>query len=483
MPHWLLVLLLIPVGLYLLYWVLIAITAGRSKAGIVTSRFGRGLRIMGGIGRSMRRYFVRRVRRVLTRKSKREQLDREYHEATAKAALDTMGNMKGALMKLGQIMSFMDDMMPEAYKQQLSKLQSQAPPMDYDVVVRVFREETGKDPEQVFAEFDEKSIAAASIGQVHRALTRKGEQVVVKIQYPGVDRAIAGDIKNTGMLMMLAGAVTPTMDAGPIVRELQERLLEELDYENEAKNQQLFRDLYADHPTIVIPRVYPELSTRRVLTSEYIEGRGFYEFVDSANDEQRRQAVRTLRDFVFDSLYFHNVFNGDPHPGNYLFMPDGRVAFLDFGCVKRFEAKFIADFKQLIRCYLEDDREAVYRQCIAMNFIKEKHSHKVDRDWLFEFSEPYYRPLLIDGPFEFTPEYCRETITQMFGDNLRKLNMPPEYVMLNRITFGLNSLMAKLGAKENWRRLSLKYFYPEAAAESARRPSSIAATTSTIPTT
>jgi len=220
-----------------------------------------------------------------------------------------------------------------------------------------------------------------------------------------------------------------------------------------------------------------------VLTMEYIKGQGFYEFAESATDEQRRKAVLTLREFVFDSLYFHHVFNGDPHPGNYLFMPDGRVAFLDFGCIKRFEKSFIDDFKQMIRYYLEDDRDAVFRQCIKMRFIKEDQAHKVDRDWFWEFSEPYYRPILVDEPFEFTPEYCREAITQMFGANLRKLNMPPEYVLLNRITFGLNSIMAKLGAHENWRRLSLKYYYPEAAADSARRPSSIAPTTSTIPTT
>jgi predicted unusual protein kinase regulating ubiquinone biosynthesis (AarF/ABC1/UbiB family) len=461
MPTWLIIVLAVPVGLYLLFWLLVALTARRSDAGIITSRFGRLLRIWGGIGRSMRRYLSRKLHRLFMSKARRAEADARYHEETAKSALATMGNMKGALMKLGQIVSFMDDTMPAAYKEHLSKLQSQAPPMDYDVVVRVIHEELGKDPERVFARFDEEPIAAASIGQVHRALTRKGDEVVVKIQYPGVDDAIAGDIKNTGMLMMMAGAVTPTMDARPLVTELQDRLLEELDYVREAANQQLFRDLYAGHETIVVPAVYPELSSHRVLTTEFIAGQGFYDFQRTASADARRSAVLTLREFVFDSLYLHHVFNGDPHPGNYLFMDDGRVAFLDFGCIRRFDPTFITDFKHLIRCYLDGDRDAVFDQCVSMNFIKADHAKKVDRDWLWDFSEPYYRPLLVDEPFLFTSEYCKEAITQMFGDNMRKLNMPPEYLLLNRITFGLNSIMAKLEAHENWRRLSLRYFYSE----------------------
>jgi len=141
----------------------------------------------------------------------------------------------------------------------------------------------------------------------------------------------------------------------------------------------------------------------------------------------------------------------------------------------------------MIRLYLEGDREGVYRHCIEMNFIREKHAHKVDPDWLWSYVEPWYRPVLVDEPFLFTAEYCKEAMSQMFGENMRLLNMPPEYVMLNRITFGLNSIMAKLDACENWRQMSLKYYYGEAASAaapeaSARRPSSIAATTSTIPT-
>jgi predicted unusual protein kinase regulating ubiquinone biosynthesis (AarF/ABC1/UbiB family) len=462
MPIWLATLLAVPAGILLLYWLTLAATARGSAAGIVTSRLGRTARVFGAITASTLRYLVRRTRRLFTPRARRAELDHRYQEETAKAAFVAMGNMKGALMKLGQIISFMDDTMPEVYKQHLRALQSQAPPMGYDVVVRVIRDELGKDPEQLFADFTKEPLAAASIGQVHRALTRTGDDVVVKIQYPGVDRAIAADLKNGAMLMTLAGAVTPTMDAGPIVEELQTRLLEELDYENEAKNQQVFCALFAGHPTIAVPRVYPELSSRRVLTSAFMVGDDFYTFAGRATAEEKRRAVLTVREFVFDSLYHHHVFNGDPHPGNYLFMPDGRVAFLDFGCVKRFDPDFIREFKTLLRLYLDGDRDAFYAQAIAMKYIKVDHAHKVDRDWLWDYIEPFWRPLLIDEPFLFTAAYCKEAINRMFGPNMRLLNMPGDAVLLNRITFGLNSIMAKLDACENWRALSRKYFYGDA---------------------
>jgi predicted unusual protein kinase regulating ubiquinone biosynthesis (AarF/ABC1/UbiB family) len=461
MPLWLWILLGIPVGMFATYFLLLAVTARKSSAGIVTSRLGRTVRLYGDAVSMTSRYARRKIRRLFTSKAKRAALDQRYHEATAKAALETMGNMKGALMKLGQIISFMDESLPEAYQEQLRKLQTSAPPMDYDTVVRVIRAELGKEPEQLFARFDKKPLASASIGQVHRAALHDGTEVAVKIQYPGVDKAIAADLDNYGMLMGIAGAVTPTLDAKPIVDELRSRLLEELDYRIEAKNQQHFIDLFKGHPTIVIPRVFPERSAQRVITTEFINGIGFYDFVAKADKETQRKSVLTIREFVFDSIWFHNTFNGDPHPGNYLFMPDGRVAFLDFGCVKHFDPKFISDFQVLNRAYLTGDRDGYFAKACDMKFIKAGHEHKVGRDWLYDYARWFYLPILEDAEFEFTPDYCKKAISVIFGENMRLLNMPPEYVMLNRITFGLNSIMSRLGAKENWRRLSMHYYFQD----------------------
>lgn len=444
----------------------------RNDAGIVTSRVGRTTRMIGGSIRMSARHASRKLRHTFMSAESRAALDQRAHEESAKQALETMGQMKGALMKLGQIVSFMDESLPEAYQEQLKKLQAQAPAMSYDVVARVVREDLGKEPESLFNRFDRAPLAAASIGQVHRARLKDGTDVVVKVQYPGVDEAIRADLDNYGMLMAISGAIMPNVDVGPIVRELQERLTEELDYTIEAKNQADFRAHFDGHPTIFVPRVYPELSGKRVLVSEMVQGAGFYEFLASASAEQRRKAVLALRTFVFDSIYLHGIFNGDPHPGNYLFLPDGKVAFLDFGCVKRFSSKFIADLRVLNRSYLTSDKEAYFAKCLEMGFIKEGHQHKVDLEWLWGYARWFYLPILDEGqPFRFTPEYCRKAVSQIFGENMKLLNMPPEYVMMNRITFGLNSILSRMGACEDWRRYSRHYFFADDELPETMRPS------------
>ena len=242
-------------GLIGLFFLLFFAFARGNRAGIVTSRFGRNLRLMLSAARTMLRWMRRRLQRLVTPKHKLAALERAFHDETAKAALETMGNMKGALMKLGQIVSFMDEALPPEYQEHLRALQCQAPPMSYDAVARVIREELGHDPERYFARFDETPLAAASIGQVHRGQLYDGTDVAVKVQYPGVDRAIAADLDNAGLLIALIGAVTPTLDAAPLVDELRSRLLEELDYRAEARNQSAFAALFAGHPRIVIPRV------------------------------------------------------------------------------------------------------------------------------------------------------------------------------------------------------------------------------------
>jgi predicted unusual protein kinase regulating ubiquinone biosynthesis (AarF/ABC1/UbiB family) len=441
----------------------------RSAAGIPTSRFGRFLRVGFGSARLMGRWFRRHLVRLVVGKKRRAELERKHREETARLATETMGNMKGVFMKLGQIVSFMDESVPPEVGAQLRTLQSKAPPMDYEVVARVIRDELGEEPERLFSDFEREPLASASIGQVHRAALGDGTAVVVKVQYPGVDEAIRADLANVGLLMGTIGALTPTLDAKPIAEELRERLLEELDYRLEADNQKLFAELFADDPDVHVPRVYPELSSQRVLVSEYAPGLGFYEFVDAASEEARRRAVLAIRRFVFDSIWYHHLFNGDPHPGNYVFAPDGRVTFVDFGCVKRFDPEFIHNFKELNRAYILGDRDAYYQVARRMNFIIDGQEKKADADWLWAYTEWFYQPILHDRPFAIDNEYCRQSVAKIFGDNMRKVNMPSEYLMLNRITFGFNSIMAKLSAVENWRRLSLEYYFGDELTEEILR--------------
>lgn len=432
-----------------------------NEAGITTHRWGRLLRLGWTSTRLVGGRMRHRLRKLFVSRQHQVELDRAHAEAAGRAVLETMGNMKGALMKLGQIVSFMDETLPEAFQVELRKLQKNAPPMEYDLVQSVIRLELGDDPEELFASFDERPMAAASIGQVHRATLDDGTPVAVKVQYPGVDRAILADLDNYGLLMGAINALTPTLEARPIVDELRSRLSEELDYTREAENTRLFSELYRDHPSIVVPHVHPERSSRRVLTTSLLEGAGFYDFVAQADPATKRRAVETIYTFVFHSIYTHYVFNGDPHPGNYVFLPDGRVGFLDFGCVKRFPAEFVEEFRKLNRLYLLQERDAYYDQAVKMRFILPGQTGKVDRDWVFDYLRYYYLPILHDREFTFTKEYCRRAVGTMFGENMRRLNMPGDFVMLNRITFGLNSIFAQLSATANWHRLARQqYFLP-----------------------
>ena len=463
--------LLVAIGLLLI----LRRTARGNRVGITTSRVGRVVTLVGLSFSALRRRIRRLLGRLFLSKAKREARDREIEAQAAREIAKAMGDMKGALMKVGQIVSFMDDAMPEVYRAELAKLQTQAPPMDWEIVEATLRLELGDDLDRHFSDIERTPIAAASIGQVHRAKLRDGTRVAIKVQYPGVDRAITADLDNYGMLQGMIQAVTPTMDAGPIVDELRARLSEELDYTKEAENQELFRRLYEGHPNIVVPRVWKEHSSRRVLTTELIEGaRGFYEFSEQASAEEKRTATLTIHAFAFDSIYNHYVFNGDPHPGNYLFLEGGRVAFLDFGCVKRFQEQFVEALRALNRLYLLGEQEAYREKMVEMRYILPAGEDKVSVEWLWEYMHFYYLPIMRDEPFLMTAEHCKKAVGAMFGPAMRKLNMPGEFVLLNRINFGLNSIFARLDACENFHRISRGYFFKEgdlARYETAQRAS------------
>src|SRR3954469_1202063 len=259
--------------------------------------------------------------------------------------VETLGKMKGAAMKIGQLASFIDtEFLPpeyrELYQEQLATLRTSAPPMPWKKVREVLDEEWDEFPEELFEELDEEPAAAASIGQVHRAVLPDGRQVAVKIQYPGVAEALRADLQNAGVLMKMAKAFAPGLDANAVARELRERVLEELDYEYEAQNQRSFSRAYRGHPFIHVPDVVTRLSTTRVLVSEWVGGMGFDEVKELPQPERDRFGEIVYR-FCFGSVYHLQPFNADSHPGNYLLMEDGRVAFLDFGMTKHLDKEQI----------------------------------------------------------------------------------------------------------------------------------------------
>ena len=400
-------------------------------------------------------YAAHRARRVFASAARRDELDRRFELQTAAQVAGALGNMKGALMKVGQMASYLDEGLPEAFRQALSELQQDAPPMSPELAAQVVAEELGGAPEQVFAEWDPVPIAAASIGQVHRAITRGGIPVAVKVQYPGVDVAIRADLDNAEFLFQGVRLLYPNADPKLIADEVRARISEELDYRLEAENQQLFADWYRGHPFITIPDVVDALSSGRVLTSTLVTGDRFSDVLGWSQGE-RDLAAETIFRFVFGSLYRIHAFNGDPHPGNYLFSPGGRVAFVDFGLVKRFDRTETRLFEEMAdRMVVHIDPDA-FRDTLVRSGVFAADS-PITAAQAVDYLRPFYELVLEDRPLTWTPEYASAIVRRLFDTSspfLREASSVAAFVIINRINLGLYAIFGQLRATANWRRIS-----------------------------
>jgi predicted unusual protein kinase regulating ubiquinone biosynthesis (AarF/ABC1/UbiB family) len=404
-------------------------------------------------------YAWHRARRVFLSAPRREELDRRFEIRTSEQVAQALGDMKGVLMKLGQMASFVDEGLPDALRDALSELQHDAPPMSPELAAMVVEQELGAAPERVFHEWDPVPIAAASIGQVHRAITPEGDAVAVKVQYPGVDTAIKADLANAGVLYQAASLFFRGLDPKPIVDELTKRFTEELDYRIEAANQRLFSDIYRGHPFIHVPHVVERFSTGRVLTTELAEGARFAEVADTWSREERNLAAEAIYRFAFRSIWRYQIFNGDPHPGNYLFRPGGQVTFLDFGLVKRFTDQETKERIELLYPQVvHRDTEEVRRVLERVGFLKRGApfpTHDV-----MDYFDYFVIPIKKDGDFTYSKEFAVEALHRTFdptgphGSLMRWFNLPASYVILNRIQWGLNAIFARLNATANWRRIA-----------------------------
>jgi predicted unusual protein kinase regulating ubiquinone biosynthesis (AarF/ABC1/UbiB family) len=310
----------------------------------------------------------------------------------------------------------------------------------------------------VFLEWDPVPIASASIGQVHRAITRDRRAVAVKVQYPGVDEAIKADLDNSGLIFGALGLAFPGLDPGPLVDEIRERVAEELDYRNEARNQQLFVDYYRDHPFIHVPEVLMHLSTGQVLTTELAEGARFSELLTWSQHE-RNLAAEAIDRFVFRSLYRLNAFNGDPHPGNYLFRPGGQVTFLDFGLVKHFTPDEVEVFADMIRAMVFERDTARFRKIIERVGLLRPGEPFTDQQ-IQDYFGHFYDYVMEDREVTITPEWSSETVSRFFdasgqhGEVMRAANVPASFVIIQRINLGLFAILGDLRATANFRRIS-----------------------------
>ena len=415
-------------------------------------RVRRGLATLGLAARGGARYASYGPRLFTSAGEHRQQLRNDLALQTAEDVASTLGAMKGVLMKLGQMASYVDNGLAPAARRTLSRLQDSVPPMSPELAAQVITEELGLPPEQAFATWDPEPIAAASIGQVHRAITHDGRAVAVKVQYPSIAETIEADLGNVGLLRRMLKISAPQQDVDALLAELRERITEELDYSREARSQQMFARFYDGHPTINVPAVVPELSTRRVITSDLADGARFAELATWSQDE-RDLAAETIYRFVFRSLYEAHAFNGDPHPGNYLFHGQGRVTFLDFGLVKHYSTEELGPLVAMVKhLCVENDPEAFRRSMEDAGFLMP--GAPLPTDMIVEHMALFYDTVRERGPRTMTGDYA-SAVTRRFFDFRSPLaeyvQIPRSYVVLQRINLGLFALLGELSATADWR--------------------------------
>jgi predicted unusual protein kinase regulating ubiquinone biosynthesis (AarF/ABC1/UbiB family) len=436
----------------------------KDQGAIPTGWWQRGARLAGQTGISALRFVGTRARSFAAPERAGEFLE-GFHQQTAKQLVDMLGEMKGAAMKVGQLASFYEFAAPgeylSTYRDALTMLQNSAPPMGPEASRSVIKEEFGASVEEVYASFEDEPVAAASIGQVHRATLHTGETVAVKVQYPGVDEAVRADLKNVGAMTKLAVAIAPNLDPREVAQEVKERVSEELDYRREASNQAKFAQLFDGHPFIVIPKVFPEFSKTRVITQEFIDGGPFLSSMEW-EQERKDELAEILFRFFYGSLYRFLLFSADPHPGNYLLLDDGRVAFLDFGLVRAVDPGTLELLLEVVQALIADDQD---RGRVALEGMGILNPRTPEVNAIWEHLRAMNRPVLVDRPYKIDPALVQEIAAAGFDprsqafQTLRKVGVPGVMVTMNRMSFGVGSLIGRLEATANWQAMGREMWF------------------------
>lgn len=402
-----------------------------------------------------------RVRGAAATESRRRELDEQFAIRSAEDVAAELGSMKGAAMKLGQMLSFQIEGLPPAAQKSLASLQANVEPMSPSLAEHTFATSIGMHPTRAFLDWDPIPVAAASIGQVHRAVLRSGADVAVKIQYPGVADAIRSDLDSARMLHRLVSLVAlRNLDVDAVVDELRSRLTEEVDYVLEAERQRRFARRYSGHPFINVPGVHDRWSSDVVLTTDWAPGLDWAEFEAVADEAARQRAAESIFRFVQGALYCVTEFNGDPHPGNWKLDTDGSVTVLDFGLVKKWTDADTNVLWPIIDPLLASDRETTLARAVDAGFLPADHGLDTDHVWAY-VSAPYI-PFMADE-FQFSRDFTRTTLRAMVdvrgphNDVLNTLSMPGSFVLLDRVVWGLTALLGRLDATNHWRDILSEY--------------------------
>jgi predicted unusual protein kinase regulating ubiquinone biosynthesis (AarF/ABC1/UbiB family) len=376
-------------------------------------------------------------------------------DGNARALKDALGNLRGPLMKIAQLLSTIPDALPPEYARELQQLQSAAPSMGWPFVKRRMAAELGADWEKNFREFPRVATAAASLGQVHKAVTKKGEIVACKLQYADMESAVEADLKQLKLILSLYESVDKAVRTKHVVAEVADRLREELDYAREAKHAALYAEMLKGEKNIHVPKIIPSLCTPRLLTSEWLDGKSVMDF-KSAPAKQRNEIALNLFRAWYVPLYKYGVIHGDPHPGNYTVRNDNGINLLDFGCVRVFPAKFVKGILDLYRALMENDDDLAVAAYEAWGF---KNLSKELLETLNIWARFLYQAVMDDrartiGQSKGTV-YGRDTAMKVHA-LLREnggISVPREFVFMDRAALGLGSVFIHLQAEVNWHRI------------------------------
>ncbi|HXB17091.1 MAG TPA: AarF/UbiB family protein [Solirubrobacteraceae bacterium] len=437
-----------------------------------TGRLARTARVGGLVtGQGLRWAGMRTANRVRT-PERAASAESERTAALVQQLVDQLGQMRGAAMKVGQMISMVEfDGLPEDERDELQRrlaaLRDDVPPVRFEDLEKLMRKEFGGPLGRVFRDFDKQAFAAASIGQVHRATTLDGDDVAVKIQYPGVAEAVETDLRNVTLLLPLVKRLAPGLDAKALASEMRERISEELDYELEAQNQRRIGRLMRGHPFVLVPKVHTDLSTRRVLVSEYVEGEGF-EAVRRADEAQRDRYGEIVFRFHFGLLYRDRIGLGDPHPGNYLLTADGRVCFLDFGLVRHVTAGRVAAERAIALAVRDGDGEAVKAALLAGGYLPAGGADAVDAAFALGMMRMATKWYAVPGHRRFAPDGERPRRDREPLDSeeraaarmqVNQFTLPPEAILIRRMHGVVAIVLRQLRAGADWGAIAGEYLH------------------------
>lgn len=420
----------------------------------VTSRTGRFFKLAGMTASVAGQVAGQRARRLLGGEHSEDARSEQYTRMAGQI-VDTLGELKGAVMKVGQIASQTQDFLPKEFSEALEKLQREAPPMPFEVIATQLEAELGAPLGERFEYVQQTPYASASIGQVHRARLHDGTDVVVKVQYPGVDESCDSDLRQLRMALRLGGLLkVPKESVDALFAEIRTRLKEELDYANEARNLARFRQFHQHQPWLLLPRVIESHSTRRVLTLELLEGDHIRAVTPERYDQDIRNRIgHRLFAAMADQLFRFHCIHGDPHPGNYAFRPDGSIILYDFGCVKQLKPEVVDAYRRALLAAMAEDYDALDHHLIALG-ARVASQPPVNPAYYALWRNILIAPFAGETPYDFASADLHLKVaanTSTVFQHLDAFKPPVESLFIDRMVAGHYWLMKRLGVKAAFR--------------------------------